>query len=204
MLHREFDRGDSKAKVKYWACAREKHSEGEGTFHYYCALLLSDPKRWGSIADSIYQIRVNFSDGNEEHDANYIAAYRYLSKEDEHLCHSDDHSNLEEAKSPATKYCIAANRKRQLSKVSKSMGKKGLMTLKDRVKRVKFCRDVKSLKCGVLNFWKKYISMYVDGVGFEFKTKPLDQARAPSAREWQLKLEGLSHNEGKKRGCTQC
>ena len=125
MLHREFDRGDSKAKVKYWACAREKHSEGEGAFHYHCALLLTDPKRWGSVADSIYQIydiRVNFSDGNEEHDANYIAAYRYLSKEDEHVCHSDGHPNLEEAKSPATKYCIAANRRRQSGKVSKSMG----------------------------------------------------------------------------------
>ena len=79
--------------------------------------------------------------------------------------------------------------------------KKGLMTLKDRVKRVKFCRDVKSLKCGVLNFWKKYISMYVDGVGFEFKTRPLDQARAPSAREWRLKSEGLKVTmKGRKEG----
>lgn len=43
--------------------------------------------------------------------------------------------------------------------------------------------------------------MYIDGVGFEFKTKPLDQARAPSAREWRLKSEGLKVTmKGKKEG----
>ena len=40
------------------------------------------------------------------------------------------------------------------------------------------------------------ISFYLDGKGFEFKTKPLDQARAPTSREWRLK------NEGRKQGCT--
>ena len=77
--------------------------------------------------------------------------------------------------------------------------KKGLMTQEDRENRVKFCRKVKGLKCA--DFWKKYISMYVDGVGFEYKTKPLDQARAPSAREWRLKSEGLKVTmKGKKEG----
>ena len=77
--------------------------------------------------------------------------------------------------------------------------KKGLMTAEDRENRVKFCRKIKDLKCE--DFWKKYISMYVDGVGFEYKTKPLDQARAPSAREWRLKSEGLKVTmKGKKEG----
>ena len=77
--------------------------------------------------------------------------------------------------------------------------KKGLMTAEDKEKRVKFCKKVKNLKCA--DFWKQYVSMYLDGVGFEFKTKPLDQARAPSAREWRLKSEGLRVTmKGKKEG----
>ena len=77
--------------------------------------------------------------------------------------------------------------------------KKGLMSAQDRAKRVKFCRKVKSLMCA--EFWKKYISMYVDGVGFEYKTRPLEQARAPSGREWRLKSEGLKLTmKGKKEG----
>jgi len=77
--------------------------------------------------------------------------------------------------------------------------KKGLLTSQDRENRVKFCRRVKNLKCA--DFWKKYISMYIDGVGFAFKTKPLDQARAPSSREWRLKSEGLKVTmKGQKEG----
>ncbi len=77
--------------------------------------------------------------------------------------------------------------------------KKGLLSSQDRENRVKFCRRVKDLKCA--DFWKKYISMYIDGVGFEFKTKPLDQARAPSSREWRLTSEGLKVTmKGKKEG----
>ena len=77
--------------------------------------------------------------------------------------------------------------------------KKGLMNEKDREVRVKFCKKIKQLKC--IDFWKKYISMYIDGVGFEFKTKPLDQAKAPMAREWRKKSEGLKITmKGKKEG----
>eukprot|EP00111_Clytia_hemisphaerica_P010228 TCONS_00029887-protein len=74
----------------------------------------------------------------------------------------------------------------------KQSRKKGLLTSQDRENRVKFCRWVKNLKCA--DFWKKYISMYIDGV-------PLDQARAPSAREWRLKSEGLKVTmKGQKEG----
>lgn len=79
--------------------------------------------------------------------------------------------------------------------------KKGLMTAKDRENRVSFCKKVKNLKCA--DFWKKYVTMYLDGVGFAYKTKPLDQARAPSAREWRLKSEGLKVTmKGKKEGAV--
>lgn len=67
--------------------------------------------------------------------------------------------------------------------------KKGLMSLADRMKRVKFCHKMKRLENR--NFWKEHISFYLDGTGFQFKTRPMDQARAPKAREWRKRSEGL-------------
>ena len=40
------------------------------------------------------------------------------------------------------------------------------------------------------------MSLCVDGKGFQYKQNPRDQARAPKAREWRKKSEGLSY------GCT--
>ena len=71
--------------------------------------------------------------------------------------------------------------------------KKGLLTLADL--KAGFCRIIRKRKLGK-EFWSKHIAMYLDGKGFQFKTKPLDQARAPTAREWRKKNEGL------KLGCT--
>lgn len=77
--------------------------------------------------------------------------------------------------------------------------KKGLLTEKDRKLRVKFCRKIKKLKAP--SFWKDGISFYLDGTGFTFKTRPYDQARAPSSREWRKKSEGLRiTSKGKKEG----
>lgn len=79
--------------------------------------------------------------------------------------------------------------------------KKGLMTPEDRAKRVKFCRKVSSLNRQ--DFWKNNVSMYLDGTGFQYKTRPLDQARAPKAREWRLRSEGLKVTaKGQKEGTT--
>lgn len=123
MLHREFERGDSKAYVKYWACCKEKHANGG--FHYHCALLMSDPKKWASIPgviQQVYDIRVNFSDGHQDYDSDYGRAYRYITKEDTEVFHSENHPNLEDAQSPRTKHCIAANRrKHSATKSSKSL-----------------------------------------------------------------------------------
>lgn len=77
--------------------------------------------------------------------------------------------------------------------------KKGLLTAKDRKLRVDFCRRVKKLKCK--DFWKDYISFYLDGTGFQFKTRPLDQAKAPSSRVWRKRSEGLIvTSKGQKEG----
>lgn len=82
--------------------------------------------------------------------------------------------------------------------------KKGLMTAKDLKDRVKFCNKVRSLKLGG-NFWTNHVSMYLDGKGFQYKTNPLDQARAPRAREYRKKGEGLLKgctSKGRKEGAT--
>ena len=51
------------------------------------------------------------------------------------------------------------------------------------------------------------ISFYLSGKGIEFKTNPLDQARAPTSREWKLKNEGLKQGctaKGRKEGAVNC
>ena len=71
--------------------------------------------------------------------------------------------------------------------------KKGLLTEADLKARLKYCRNIKKRNLGQV-FWNRGISFYLDGVGFEFKTNPLDQARAPTAREWRKGNEGLDIN----------
>lgn len=78
--------------------------------------------------------------------------------------------------------------------------RKGLMKAKDFKDRVDFCKKVKNNKLGH-NFWTHHISFYMDACGFEYKKNPEDQARAPSAREWRKRSEGLLLTaKGKKEG----
>ena len=73
--------------------------------------------------------------------------------------------------------------------------KKGLITRKDLKLRKQFCSKCMRLKLG-LTFWTKGVAMYVDGKGFAYKVNPFDQARAPKARLWRMRNEGLEI------GCT--
>lgn len=78
--------------------------------------------------------------------------------------------------------------------------KKGMMSAQDMKKRVLFCRRIERKKLG-LDFWTKGISFYLDGKGFQYKTNPHDQARAPKARAWRTASEGLKFTaKGKKEG----
>ena len=86
--------------------------------------------------------------------------------------------------------------------------KKGMLTQKDYRKRLKFARKVKRVfkqhdrESHIL--WTRGISMYVDGVGFEYKINPYLHAKTPQAREWRLANEGLTHTgKGKKEGAVQ-
>lgn len=72
--------------------------------------------------------------------------------------------------------------------------KKGLMSKVDRVRRVKFAKNM--LKKYPKDVWCNQIAFYLDGVSFVHKRNPADQAKAPSGRIWRQKSEGLVQ------GCT--
>ena len=109
MIEREFNRGDSKVKVSHWACCREPH-EQEG-HHYHCAVKLNGQKKWYMVRENIkqiYDIDIDFSD---KHDY-YLSAYNYVVKDDPDYVLSEGHPNLDNAKSPQTKKCIAASKRK--------------------------------------------------------------------------------------------
>lgn len=76
--------------------------------------------------------------------------------------------------------------------------KKGLLKEKDKRERVSFAR--KYVKYGV-DFWKKEIAFYFDGVGFGHKTNPQEEARSNKSMMWRQPKEGLTKTtKGKKEG----
>ena len=85
--------------------------------------------------------------------------------------------------------------------------KKGLLTLLDAKKRLRVVRKIKRLyRSNSMFLWTKQISMYIDGVGYEYKSNPYEHSKTPAAREWRLKNEGLNigcTTKGKKEGVKQ-
>ena len=80
--------------------------------------------------------------------------------------------------------------------------KMGLLSHADHELRVNFCNIIRRMKLDQ-RFWNEHISFYMDAKGFQFKTNPFDQARAPSAREWRKKGEGLHITaKGRKEGAV--
>lgn len=98
-----FDNAPGKVTVKHWACCLEKHKmSGE---HYHMSVLLSGPRRWKKIKESVmanYGAVLHFSD---KHD-NYDWAYRYVCKVDKHVVLSPGHPNLANIGPPKTNRCI--------------------------------------------------------------------------------------------------
>ena len=75
------------------------------------------------------------------------------------------------------------------------------MTAEDHSKRVKFAKYMKANYSQEI--WTEGIAFYLDGTGFTYKRNPLDQARAPKARVWRKKSEGLAPGciaKGRKEG----
>ena len=83
--------------------------------------------------------------------------------------------------------------------------KKGVLSPDDIVLRLQWAKEKVRNKVNQ-TFWNYEVSLYLDGVGFEYKTNPFDQACAPKSREWRKRNEGLSYRctaKGKKEGTTQ-
>lgn len=77
--------------------------------------------------------------------------------------------------------------------------KKGLVTEKDRSMRIKFAKDM--LQHHTEQYWKSGVAFYLDGIGLVHKTNPMEETRAPKARVWRKKSEGLQiTSKGKKAG----
>lgn len=72
--------------------------------------------------------------------------------------------------------------------------KKGVMSMQDHSKRLRFARRMNTLHDD--NFFLEKIAFYFDGVSFVHKTRPMDQALAPHGRIWRKRCEGLDY------GCT--
>jgi hypothetical protein len=78
--------------------------------------------------------------------------------------------------------------------------KKGLVTLDDLQKRLLYAKKMSKRPA---NFWCQGVGFYLDAVSFAHKTNPLDQAKAPKARIYRQKGEGLAFgctSKGKKEG----
>ena len=68
--------------------------------------------------------------------------------------------------------------------------RKGRMSASDFQKRIKFARYM--ITNYPPNVWTNEICFYLDGKSFQYKRNPSDQAKAPKAREWRRKNEGLN------------
>ena len=98
-----------KAKPIHWACCQEEHADGGK--HYHLCIKLTQPKRWKSVKShlAVYnKIVVHFSSAHD----NYYSAYKYVTKTDKQVFHSQGHPNLADAGSPKTKSCIQAFRQK--------------------------------------------------------------------------------------------
>lgn len=76
--------------------------------------------------------------------------------------------------------------------------KKGLLSGKDKVRRLKFAKQTRVY---AENFWTDNITFYFDGVGFAHRTNPYAEARAVSSMAWRKPGEGLNiTTKGRKEG----
>ena len=84
-------RTKSPATVKYWACAKERHTNGG--IHFHCAIKFTKRVRWVTIAKSLCEDRdifVNF----QSFQSRYNHAWEYITKEDRDVVKSGAHPRM--------------------------------------------------------------------------------------------------------------
>ena len=67
--------------------------------------------------------------------------------------------------------------------------RKGILSVEDRKKRVKFARD--ALKRYHTGFWSEKVLLYLDGVSFVYKSNPYREAVSAQGKVYRRKNEGL-------------
>ena len=98
------------ARIVQWVCCREKHKNGG--LHYHMAIKLDRCQRWmpaKTFLTGHHGISVHFSDVH----FNYYSAWKYVTKTDEHVLHSNDHPDLWNEKPPKTSL---ASREKKLTR----------------------------------------------------------------------------------------
>ena len=68
--------------------------------------------------------------------------------------------------------------------------RKGVLTKRDQLRRVKFARDVLNKHSPQL--WTDEICFYLDGASFWYKTNPVVEAKTPRGKIWRKRNEGLN------------
>ena len=99
----------STTRVMHWVCSRESHRNGG--FHYHMALKLDRCRRWlcsKKFLKEQHSISVHFSDLHY----NYYSAWKYVTKEDEHVLESNDHPDLWNSKAPKTSTACSERKKK--------------------------------------------------------------------------------------------
>lgn len=94
--------------VDYYAVCKEKHENG--MYHYHASFKLTKPKRWGEPKKYLmnqYNVVINFREP-DENNYMYVGAYRYVTKEDSQVYHSQEHPPLEKIKNSRTNQCVRA------------------------------------------------------------------------------------------------
>ena len=67
--------------------------------------------------------------------------------------------------------------------------KKELLKPKDLKERLRFSRKIKRIF--KKNAWTEGISFYLDGVGYQYKYNPFDEAKSVKSMTWRQRSEGL-------------
>ena len=109
-----FDKNSERKIVSHYACCLEYHDDESP--HYHVSIKLNSSKRWRSAKDYMFKnfgVVVNFA---ENPNSFYTGAYRYISKNDSDVYHSENHPPLESIGSPVTKKCVAAYRNKHSNK----------------------------------------------------------------------------------------
>lgn len=117
-----FESGKNKnSSAEYWACAKEHHQSGQE--HYHLIIKVGGCIRWEPVKKRLshqHGIECHFS---KKAAGSYINGYRYITKIDRDVVHSENHPSLERITKKVNKTgnMISANMKKRSSSACQSL-----------------------------------------------------------------------------------